>query len=63
MANYFVSFNFITINEESGFGNGELTLDSKIKSFNDIATAQEKILKSNTNFKSVVIINYIEIKD
>lgn len=61
MVNYFVSFNFITINGESGFGNGELTLNSKIKTFSDITTAQENILKSNNNFKSVAILNYIEI--
>lgn len=61
MVNYFVSFSFTSIDGEIGFGNGELTMDNKILSFKDIILAQDKVLKSNKDFKSVSIINYIQI--
>lgn len=54
---FFISY-FGTKNDNSfGFGNSEIMLNKKIKSFDDIECIEKELTKINA-FKKITIINY-----
>lgn len=51
---YFVSFA-----HEDGFGNIEMTVNGKIKSFSHVETMTKIIKRNNADLRDVVILNFI----
>ncbi len=54
---YFISYSFV-----GGFGCLEVSMNRKIESFDDLNEIKDVIEKENENLKSVIIINFIELK-
>ena len=58
---YFISYDFMTLDNKYGKGNSELTTDFKIKKINDISYFQN-LLKKENRYEWVTINNFIRLK-
>ena len=60
MKRYFIFYYFIK-NKRTGYANGEITLSSKLDSWEKIKEAENAILKEN-NLDEIIISNWKELK-
>lgn len=58
---YFVSYNFTDEKKNFGFGNVDVTVTNGIQTMDDVRDVQNYLCNKN-NFKSLVILNYIELE-
>ena len=58
---YFISFSFKDISGATGTGNIIIKSLGKIKNMEDVLKIQEGILEEYSEFKEVVILNFIKL--
>lgn len=60
---YFVSFSYVMKNGKTGFGNAGFRRNIPIWNGKHIEELQDDILKTNENYRSIIILNWKRFED